>query len=90
MKITQHAKSLQSNSGLLSGCDTGIGHALAKKLDHIGYHVYAGCLYKGSEGEKKLTSECSDRLSTIQLDVTDTKQIQQAVEIVQKSLGEKS
>ena len=80
----------QFNSGLLSGCDTGIGHALAKKLDHIGYHVFAGCLYKGSEGEKKLMSECSDQLSTIQLDVTNIKEVQQAVERVQKSLGEKS
>ena len=52
--------------------------------------MFAGCLHKGSEGEKKLTSECSDRLSTIQLDVTDTKQVQQAVERVQKTLGEKS
>ena len=29
---------------LFSGCDSGFGHALAKKLDSIGMRVFVGCL----------------------------------------------
>ena len=75
---------------LFSGCDRGIGHDLAKKLDQIGYQVFAGCLLKGSPGEEKLVNACSDRLCTLQLDVTDTQQVQRAAELVQHHLRDRS
>ena len=48
--------------------------------------MFAGCLFKGSEGEQDLVKKCSDRLHTVQLDVTDKRQVAQAAEIVQQKL----
>lgn len=31
---------------LITGCDTGFGHALAKHLHKLGFTVFAGCLLK--------------------------------------------
>ncbi|ESO97670.1 hypothetical protein LOTGIDRAFT_103463, partial [Lottia gigantea] len=43
-------------------CDSGFGHALAKKLDSIGMRVYAGCLIKDGPGAIELRNNCSERL----------------------------
>lgn len=34
---------------LITGCDTGFGHALAKHLHKLGFTVFAGCLLKVRE-----------------------------------------
>ena len=52
--------------------------------------MFAGCLSKGSAGERDLVKKCSDRLHTIQLDVTDKQQVKEAAEIVQQKLGKDS
>jgi NAD(P)-dependent dehydrogenase (short-subunit alcohol dehydrogenase family) len=72
---------------LVTGCDSGFGHALAKELDNIGAVVYAGCLCTTSQGAKELKSVCSDRLKVVQLDVTDERQIAEAKEFVQRNVG---
>jgi hypothetical protein len=43
------------------GCDSGFGHALAKKLDNSGMTVFAGCLYKNGTGAIDLQYHCSER-----------------------------
>ncbi|XP_035692462.1 D-beta-hydroxybutyrate dehydrogenase, mitochondrial-like [Branchiostoma floridae] len=50
-------------------CDSGFGFGLAKRLDSLGFTVFAGCLLvdSGGEGSKKLRAECSSRLSTVQI-----------------------
>ncbi|XP_078612632.1 D-beta-hydroxybutyrate dehydrogenase, mitochondrial-like [Branchiostoma floridae x Branchiostoma japonicum] len=65
----------------ITGCDSGFGFRLAKRLDSLGFTVFAGCLLadSGGEGSKKLRAECSSRLSTVQIDVTDDGQVQAAV-----------
>lgn len=73
-----------------TGCDRGIGHELAKKLDSLGYHVFAGCLFKGQTGEQDLLAGCSSRLRTLQMDVKSQEQVQQAAALVQKMLGKNS
>lgn len=71
---------------LSAGCDTGLGHMLAKKLDAMGMHVFAGCLYPGGEGATTLTSECSDRLRVITVDVCNPTVVREAAERIKQEL----
>lgn len=77
----------ENKAVLITGCDRGIGHELAKRLDSLGYHVFAGCLFKGQKGEQDLVASCSNRLKTLQMDVRNREQVQQAATQVQKVLG---
>ncbi|XP_078694270.1 D-beta-hydroxybutyrate dehydrogenase, mitochondrial-like [Branchiostoma floridae x Branchiostoma belcheri] len=72
----------------ITGCDSGFGFKLAKRLDSLGFTVFAGCLLadSGGEGAKKLRAECSSRLSTVQIDVTDDGQVKAAVQQVKDRL----
>ncbi|XP_059139673.1 17-beta-hydroxysteroid dehydrogenase type 6-like [Physella acuta] len=70
----------------VTGCDSGFGQRLAIRLDGLGFHVFAGCLT--DEGRKYLSSNCSKRLVTVHLDVTQTKSIQDALGLVKRSLPE--
>ncbi|XP_019616127.1 PREDICTED: D-beta-hydroxybutyrate dehydrogenase, mitochondrial-like [Branchiostoma belcheri] len=77
---------------LTTGCDSGFGFRLAKRLDSLGFTVFAGCLLadSGGEGAKKLRAECSSRLSTVQIDVTDDGQVKAAVQQVKDNLPTES
>ncbi|NWW84446.1 DHB2 dehydrogenase, partial [Rhynochetos jubatus] len=61
-----------------SGSDTGIGHALAKYLDSLGFVVFAGVLNKDGPGAEELRRSCSRRLCVLQLDVTNATQVKEA------------
>uniref|UniRef100_A0A8C6YJL9 Hydroxysteroid 17-beta dehydrogenase 2 n=1 Tax=Nothoprocta perdicaria TaxID=30464 RepID=A0A8C6YJL9_NOTPE len=50
---------------LITGSDTGIGHALAKYLDNMGFIVFAGVLNKDGPGAEELRRTCSQRLSLL-------------------------
>ncbi|NXH50684.1 DHB2 dehydrogenase, partial [Dicaeum eximium] len=63
---------------LITGSDTGIGHALAKYLDSLGFVVFAGVLNQDGPGAEELRRTCSQRLSVLQLDITNTTQVQEA------------
>ncbi|XP_033733591.1 D-beta-hydroxybutyrate dehydrogenase, mitochondrial-like [Pecten maximus] len=67
---------------VITGCDTGFGHILAKRLDDRGYTVYAGVLSKESPGAKVLQARQSDRLHVIKLDVTKDDDVKKALEYV--------
>ncbi|KAK7494969.1 hypothetical protein BaRGS_00013848 [Batillaria attramentaria] len=69
---------------LITGCDTGFGNLLAKRLDELGFNVFASCLT--SAGSEKLQLTCSQRVTTLQLDVTDENSISAAQESVQSKL----
>ncbi len=56
---------------LITGCDSGFGHHLAKKLDCMGFTVFAGCLCPEGPGAQSLVEEGSDRMKVLQLDVTN-------------------
>lgn len=75
---------------LVTGCDSGFGHAVALQLDKLGFRVFAGCLQAdaGGQGAKDLREKGSDRLHVIQLDITSNDQISKAVEYVRKTLPE--
>jgi NADP-dependent 3-hydroxy acid dehydrogenase YdfG len=68
----------------LTGCDTGFGNLLTKKLDGLGFHVFAGCL--SEKGMKQLESETSSNVTSVKLDVTKTESIQSALQVVKSKL----
>ena len=75
-----------TKSVLITGCDTGIGHELAKYMDHLGFHVFAGCLDTSSEGAQRLRVECSPFLKLVNMDVTREDHVQHAVQYVLDNL----
>ncbi|PRD23725.1 UNVERIFIED_CONTAM: Hsd17b2 [Trichonephila clavipes] len=79
----------QSFSGTtgISGCDSGFGHFLAKRLDSKGFHVFATCLFPDGEGAMELKKSCSQRLRVLHLDVTKDDSVKEATQFVEQNLG---
>ncbi|KAL8596919.1 hypothetical protein ACOMHN_062289 [Nucella lapillus] len=69
---------------LITGCDSGFGNLLTKRLDGLGFSIFATCLT--SEGASRLQKECSERVTTFLLDVSDEKSITNARQLVEKAL----
>ena len=69
---------------LVTGCDTGFGHLIARELDRLGLHVFAGCLTP--EGELALKSLCSQNLLTVRIDVSQEDSIQNAFKFINANL----
>lgn len=92
MVIPRGRVDLTDKAVLITGCDTGFGLLLAKQLDALGVHVFAGCLLKdkGGSGAKELTSTCSDRTHVIQLDVTSDEEVDKAVKYISANIPNKS
>ncbi|XP_071612735.1 17-beta-hydroxysteroid dehydrogenase type 2 isoform X1 [Heliangelus exortis] len=74
---------------LITGSDTGIGHALAKYLDSLGFVVFAGVLNKDGPGAEELRQTCSQRLSLLQMDITNATQVKEAYLKVSEKLKNK-
>uniref|UniRef100_A0A672QE79 Estradiol 17-beta-dehydrogenase 2-like n=1 Tax=Sinocyclocheilus grahami TaxID=75366 RepID=A0A672QE79_SINGR len=60
-----------TNLVLVSGCDSGFGHDLARFLDSAGMRVFAGLLDELSPGALKLKKDASPNLTVLQLDITN-------------------
>ncbi|XP_013390706.1 D-beta-hydroxybutyrate dehydrogenase, mitochondrial-like [Lingula anatina] len=73
---------------LVTGCDTGLGHEMAKFLDSLGAIVFAGCLDSAGEGAETLRTTCSSNLHVVQLDVTNDEQIHGVYCIIKKNYKE--
>ena len=69
---------------LITGCDSGFGNLIAKKLDQRGCNVFAACLTE--KGADALRAESSDRLKTVIMDVTKTESIKSAYEVVKRAI----
>ncbi|CAM5168836.1 unnamed protein product [Eretmochelys imbricata] len=83
----QSVEGLPDKYVLITGCDSGFGHLLAKQLDARGLRVLAACLtQQGAEQLKKATSE---RLQTVILDVTRTDSVTAATAWVKEQVGDK-
>lgn len=90
--VRQAGKGLSDGVGravLVTGCDSGFGHHLAKKLDSMGFTVFAGCLCAEGPGAQSLVEECSDRMKVLQLDVTKDEDVSLAKDFVEANLPEK-
>ncbi|XP_021378236.1 retinol dehydrogenase 7-like [Mizuhopecten yessoensis] len=68
----------------ITGCDSGFGHLLAKRLDFRGVNVFAGCLTE--DGRAKLDKSTSCRVTSMLIDVTDEESIKNAFMIVKSRL----
>ncbi|XP_077204060.1 D-beta-hydroxybutyrate dehydrogenase, mitochondrial-like [Paroedura picta] len=79
---------VEGKAVLITGCDKGFGHALAKHLHATGFTVFAGCLLrdKGGEGARQLESLGTERIQVLQLNVCSDKEVVQALALVQKHL----
>ncbi|KAM4797467.1 retinol dehydrogenase 7-like [Rhinophrynus dorsalis] len=81
----QMLQNLSEKYVLITGCDSGFGNLLAKKLDKRGLRVVAACLTeKGAEDLKK---ETSSRLQTVILDVTDSQSVRSAANWLTHTVG---
>ena len=69
---------------MITGCDTGFGNMLAKRLDSMGFSVFAGCLTE--KGGDDLQRSCSNKVKIITLDVTSTESVQNACNIVKAAM----
>ncbi|XP_042888445.1 D-beta-hydroxybutyrate dehydrogenase, mitochondrial-like isoform X2 [Penaeus japonicus] len=72
---------------LVTGCDSGFGHALAQRLDSLGFRVFAGCLRAHEEGAQRLQFSASSRLHVLQLDITKEEQVNKALQEVKVLLS---
>ena len=70
---------------VITGASSGIGKACSLFLDQMGYRVFAGV--RTSSAAEKLKTEASSRLVPVMLDITDTDQIQRAVQEIKTNLG---
>lgn len=69
---------------LVTGCDSGFGQAIARRLDGLGCHVFAACLTE--TGQVELTRTCSDRMVPFEMDVTNHSSVQRAYDFVKSAL----
>lgn len=72
---------------IITGCDSGFGHKLAKRLDEKGFQVFAGCLAPDREGARQLKETCSKNLTIVPLDVTDDWQVRGVVKAVKEKMN---
>lgn len=70
---------------LITGASTGIGFTCAVRLAKIGYRVYGGV--RRSADARRL-DEAHDFITPIALDVTNPMQIQNAVDLITREVGE--
>ncbi|XP_041844750.1 corticosteroid 11-beta-dehydrogenase isozyme 2 [Melanotaenia boesemani] len=71
----------------ITGCDSGFGNAAAKRLDAMGFEVFATVLDLMGDGAKDLQRCCSARLTLLQVDITQPQQVQQALLDTKAKLG---
>ncbi|XP_062987810.1 D-beta-hydroxybutyrate dehydrogenase, mitochondrial-like [Elgaria multicarinata webbii] len=73
---------------LVTGCDKGFGHALAKHLHAKGFTVFAGCLLReqGGDGARALSRLGSARMRVLQLDVCSEDEVEGALRFVRENL----
>lgn len=71
---------------VITGASSGIGKACVLRLDQLGFRVFAG-VRRESDGEA-LRRACSDQLTTLSIDVTDTASIAAAAAAVMDAVGD--
>lgn len=82
LKVTSSGKAI-----LVTGCESPLAWYLCKKLDDIGFTVFAGFknLTDNSDAEF-LVNECSARVKVLQIDASSDTQMQEAVKFIETHL----
>ncbi|XP_038050486.1 D-beta-hydroxybutyrate dehydrogenase, mitochondrial-like [Patiria miniata] len=70
----------------ITGCDTGFGNGLARRLDGCGFTVFAGCYIPDDPDAQQLAKETSSRLTIVPLDVTSDESVEDARDMVKAGL----
>nr|XP_020639010.1 11-cis retinol dehydrogenase [Pogona vitticeps]XP_020639019.1 11-cis retinol dehydrogenase [Pogona vitticeps] len=83
----QTLSSFKDKYVFITGCDSGFGNLLAKRLDKKGFRVLAGCLTQ--KGADNLQRASTPSLRTVLIDVTNSESIRKAVEWVKGEVGDK-
>ena len=71
---------------MVTGASTGIGEACARRLDRMGFQVFAG-VRREDDGET-LKAKASDSLTPVLIDVTDESSIASAADAVGNAVGD--
>ncbi|KAM5182390.1 retinol dehydrogenase 5 [Mantella aurantiaca] len=87
LRDRQTVSRLSDKHVFITGCDTGFGNLLAKRLNRKGFQVLAGCLTQS--GADDLQKACPTGLKTTLLDVTNCESIKKAAEWVRAEVGSK-
>uniref|UniRef100_A0A2C9JRZ2 Uncharacterized protein n=1 Tax=Biomphalaria glabrata TaxID=6526 RepID=A0A2C9JRZ2_BIOGL len=69
---------------VVTGCDSGFGLGLAKRLYERNFSVFACCLNVDSEGAKELKAVGSERLKVVPLDVTNDDSVSKCQRLVKE------
>lgn len=85
-----HSKDVVKRAVFITGCDSGFGHELAKRLDADGFQVLAGCLNPTSEGATMLRDFCSPSLRVLHLDVTREEHFRRVTKTLAAELGSRA
>ncbi|XP_029307680.1 LOW QUALITY PROTEIN: retinol dehydrogenase 7 [Cottoperca gobio] len=85
-RSSSHVQDGYGSAVLITGCDSGFGHQLARCLDHKGFVVFAGCLCPEGAGAQSLARQSSSNLKILKLDVTSDEDVLQAKKMVQENL----
>ncbi|WAQ94286.1 H17B6-like protein [Mya arenaria] len=86
-RFKQKLASFKDRYVLITGCDTGFGNKLEKRLDVLGFKVFAACFTQN--GVEDLLSTCSKNVFPLRMDVTNDDSINRTVEEVTNLLPEK-
>lgn len=72
---------------LVTGCENPLAWYLCKKLDDIGFTVFAGFKNVAENADAELlTEECSARVRVVQIDASSDSQMQEAVKFIENNL----
>lgn len=87
-KLTFRRINTEEKYVFITGCDTGFGNAVARRLSGEGLSVFAGCYNPDGKGASQLRSEYSN-IQIIKLDITDDNSVDLAFAEIEKKVGDK-
>ncbi|XP_022244470.1 dehydrogenase/reductase SDR family member 9-like [Limulus polyphemus] len=79
-------RKVNDSAVLITDCDSGFGWECARRLDRLGFHVFAGFRNPQEDRALRLQAKASRNLQLVQLDVTNNEEVKNAARFVQERL----